>query len=91
MKKLFFSLSLLGIFLLLCLQTTQKPLIQGEIEKVKYQQNSISILVNSTEIIIFTSQILNLQKGDKIEVYGKKEIYKNKEQIIADKIIKIQE
>jgi hypothetical protein len=44
---------------------------------------------NSEEIILFTTKIIEVQKQDNIQVFGTKEVYRNKTQIIADKIILI--
>jgi len=91
-RYLLLAISVLAIFILLIIsQSNKKPILTGEIEKIKYSNNRIAILLknNNTEIILFTNKILNLKIKDKIEIYGRQEKYKNTTQIIADKIIKI--
>ena len=89
-QKLFFILTIMGILILLILTTTPKPIIEGKIKSIQHGNNKITIYLenNNQEIIIFTNKILNLQPKQNIKIYGKQEIYKNKTQIIADKIIK---
>ena len=89
-QKIFFILTITGILILLFLTQIQKPIIEGTISEIKYSQNKITILLKNqeTEIILFTENpLINLKENKQIAVYGKKEIYKNKPQIIADKII----
>tara|TARA_Y100000310_G_C20656328_1_gene802169 strand:- start:319 stop:603 length:285 start_codon:yes stop_codon:yes gene_type:complete len=90
-QKLFFILSILGILILLFLTTTTKPIIQGKVESINYGNNKITLQLenHNQEIILFSNQILNLQQGQDISIQGREEIYKNKTQIIADKIIKL--
>lgn len=90
--KILLLLSILGIFVLLTLSIfLQKPIIQGKISSINQKTKSISIYLenNSTEIILFTNKLINIQKQDNIQVYGKQEAYRNKTQIIANKIILI--
>ena len=89
LKKIFFILSLLSILLLLFLtQLNQEPIIQGKIKSIQYGNNKISVYLenSTTEIIIFTNKILDLKQQQEIKVWGKQETYKNKEQVVADKI-----
>lgn len=74
--------------MLLFITNTQKPIIQGKIEKIYFNTNSITIyLENSdTEIIIF-KKFLNLQENQTIQVFGKEDTYNGQKQIIANKII----
>lgn len=90
-QKLFFILSIIGILILLFLTTTSKPIIQGTIKEIKYGNNKITIQLenHNQEIILFSNKILNLQAGQNISIQGKQEVYKNKTQIIADKILKL--
>ena len=64
-----------------------KITLQGKIEKINfYPSSSLIFLENSKlEIIVFTNY-LELKKGDQIEIQGRKEVYKNKTQLIADRI-----
>ena len=88
-QKIFFIISILGILILLTLTQIQKPVAHGKIKSIQYSNNKISIILenNPKEIIIFTNKLLNLKQEQEIIIYGKQAIYKNQEQIIADKII----
>ncbi len=86
--KILFVLSLLGIlFLLLFSKISQKEQM-GTIESIQYSENKITIYLENSEIplIIFDNKILTLKKGDKIKFIGKDDLYKNKPQIIVDRI-----
>ena len=89
-QKTFFILSIIGILILLILsQTNSPPTIEGKIKSIKYGNNRIIINLenHNQEIIIFSTQLLNLQQGQESLIHGRQETYKNKTQIIADKII----
>ncbi len=88
-QKIFFILTILGILILLFLTQIKKPIIEGTISEIKYSQNKITILLENqeTEIILFDLKQFDFRQGQKITVYGTQETYKNKPQIIADKII----
>ncbi|MGC9309759.1 MAG: hypothetical protein ACP5D2_03650 [Candidatus Nanoarchaeia archaeon] len=85
--KLFLLLSLTFILLLLSISNHQT--ITGTITSIKYQQSRITITLNNSNLtyIIFTNQILNLKQGQTITIKGYEEEYKNKKQIIVNKII----
>ncbi len=88
-KKLVFILSIISIILLSLLSNHTE--IVGKIKNINYYPERIDIYLEDLNepIIIFTNKILNLSKEDIIRVEGTRETYKNKEQIIANKIIKI--
>jgi len=90
-KKILFILVILGILFLLILAKNQKPITQGKISSIAYKSNLITINLenNEQEIVLFTNKILDLKENQTIKVYGTQETYKNKKQIIADKIIKL--
>lgn len=92
-RKLILILSILGIFILLGLAIFLKesPIAQGKINSINFKTNSVSIYLdnNSTEIVLFTNKVLNLKKEDEVQIYGKQEVYRNKTQIIAEKIVKL--
>lgn len=81
-------LILLTINIIISEQTNYK--IRGEVKELHYTKNKITLKIeeDKNEYIIFTKEMLNLKKGDRIEIEGKKEFYKNKEQIIVNKIKK---
>ena len=87
-KKKYFSLTLLGILTLMLLGNFKESQT-GTIQEIKTSAKKTTILLqeNDIELIIFNSNI-NLQKGNIIKFYGKQDTYKNKEQIIIDKIWK---
>ena len=64
--------------------------IEGTISSINFYQNSISIYLEnySAELLLFTSDLIDLKKQDKIEAIGKLNIETNKTQLIVDKIIK---
>ena len=88
-QKTIFLISLFGILLLIFLTQTTKQTQIGTIKSIQYSNNKITIQLenNSVELILFDTTNINLSKGDTIKFQGKRETYKNKEQIIADKII----
>ncbi len=65
--------------------------IEGNIKSVDYGNNKITIYLNNKEnpIIVFENSILNLKNGDTIIAYGKNDLYRQKQQLIAEKIVKI--
>ncbi|MCK4997371.1 hypothetical protein KAS08_03625 [Candidatus Pacearchaeota archaeon] len=87
-KKKYFILTLLGILTLMLLGNFKESQT-GTIQEIKTSAKKTTILLqeNDIELIIFNSNI-NLQKGNIIKFYGKQDTYKNKEQIIIDKIWK---
>lgn len=87
-KKIFFILSLVGILFLIFLTQATKQIQTGTIKSIQTSNNKITINLenNSTELIIFNTPFINLKKGNAIEFQGKRNIYKNKEQIIIDKM-----
>ena len=93
-KNILLLLILLQIILLLFLsQSLSSTFQEGVLKEIRYSTNRISITLenNPIELIIFPNEILNIKKGDKIKFSGRKEIYQNKTQIIAYKIIKSNE
>ena len=88
LHKITFILSLLGILLLILLTQTTKQTQIATIESIQSSSNKIIIQIenNSAELIIFDTPFTNLKKGDIIEFQGRKDIYKNKTQIIIDKL-----
>jgi len=87
-EKIFFILSLTGILLIILLAQVTKQTQTGKISSIKYSPNKITIQLENFEepLILFDELSLNLKKGDKISFQGKEETYKNKKQIIVDKI-----
>ena len=91
-QKILFILSIITILLLTLLtQLNQKPITSGKIKEIKYQEKYIKISLEKeeTEMIAFTNSILNIKKGDNIDIYGKQDPYKGEKQIIINKIVKL--
>ena len=88
LAKITFILSLLGVLLLIFLTQTTKQTQIATIESISSSSNKIIIQIenNPAELIIFDTPFINLKKGDTIEFQGRQDIYKNKTQIIIDKI-----
>lgn len=88
MRKIIFLFSLIGILALIFITQTTKQTQEGTIKSIQISSNKITIQLEnySAELIIFDTNYLNLKKGDNIEFQGKRDTYKNKEQVIIDKI-----
>lgn len=63
----------------------------GVVKKIDYGNNKITIEIEGEEriIVIFDNENLNVNKGDKISVLGKGDVYRQTKQIIPDKIFKL--
>jgi hypothetical protein len=93
-KKLLFIISIFLIFILILLSTSINPLqYSGIIEKTNYNQDSISFYLKnlSIQFIIFTNKFIMLKENQQIKIQGKLEVYKNKTQVLVDKIALLQE
>ena len=88
LQKITFILSLLGILLLIFLTNTTKQTQIATIESIQSSNNKIIIQIenNSAELILFDTPLTNLKKGDTIEFQGRQDTYKNRTQIIIDKL-----
>jgi cell division protein FtsL len=88
--KRLFLLTILLIFVTIIITENNKDQIMGEVQKITYSTNKITLEIEDydEEVVLFTKKILDIKKSDKLKIYGKKNTYKNKEQIIAHKIIK---
>jgi len=80
-------LSLVGILTLIFLSTQQES-FTGKIQKIQYKENRIILCIENTssEFIVFSERFLNIKNGDIIEIYGRKDNYRGKPQVIVDKI-----
>ena len=85
--KITLTLSILGILILFPLTQT-KQINNGTIESIQFSKNKITIQLenNPTELILFDTSFTTLKKGDTIYFQGRRDTYKNKEQIIVDKL-----
>ena len=87
-QKTIFILALIGTLLLIFLANTTKQTQTGTIESIQSSNEKIIITLenNPTELILFDTSYINLSKGDTIKFQGRRDTYKNKEQIIVDKL-----
>ncbi|MFH1238345.1 MAG: hypothetical protein ABIH79_00360 [archaeon] len=90
-QKIIFIFSLIGILLIILLAQNTKQTQTGKINSIKYSEDIITIELENFEekLIIFDTNLINLKNSDRIEFQGRREIYKNEEQIIIDKIQKV--
>lgn len=81
-------MSLIGVLTLILTVQITKEIQTGIIKSIHPSNNKITIQLKnySTELVIFDTAPLKLKSGDIIDFQGKSEIYKNKKQIIVDKI-----
>jgi len=88
LERIFFILSIFGILILIFITQTTNVTHQGKIESVKSYSERIIIKIenSSTELVIFKINFIELKKGDLVEFQGRNDVYKNKEQIIINKI-----
>ncbi len=100
MKKIAFSITIIGIFILLVLLNHSKPIINpsnltdlqpnqkvsvtGEVLEEKYTKSSKILLINNKEIVCDLSCPKYLNKN--ISVLGLIDLYNSKKQIIALRI-----
>ena len=86
-SKITLILTLLGILLLIFLAQT-KPIQTATIKSVYSSPTKTTIQLenHSAELIIFDEIKLSLNKNDEIKFQGKASIYKNKKQIIIERI-----
>jgi len=89
LQKITFILSLLGILFLIFLAQTTKQTQTDTIQSIQFSDDKITIKLenNSAELILFDISYINLSKGDIIKFQGRKDVYKNKEQITVDKLL----
>ena len=87
-QKILFIIILFLILILLYTTSIQQPIAQGKISEIKYHNHliKISLYNNTNQFLIFTNKLVNIGKNQKIKIYGKQE-YKNKKEIIVNKII----
>ena len=90
LSKITFILSILSILLLIFLSKITIPIQTGTIDSIQFNENTIKIQLekNPTELILFETNFIPLKKGDSIKFQGRYDVYKNKTQIIVDKIFK---
>ena len=88
LTQLFLFLTILGILLLTILTQNQNPITEGIIKSVEVseKQTKIDLIGESRMLILFENLPKNLSKGQKVLIYGREETYRNKKQIIVDKI-----
>jgi len=90
-SKVLFQISIFLLLINMMLLESSKEPILGTIESIRYSNKKITLTLqeNNDTFIIFSEDFLNLNKNDKVKIYGTKNIYKKQEQIIISKLIKI--
>jgi len=90
-KKTLFLIAILLTLVILIVSLKSSPeSITGKISQVNYYSNSMSIyLYEKQEPIIIFDKVFNLKENQTITCYGRKEVYQNKTQFLADRIIEI--
>jgi DNA/RNA endonuclease YhcR with UshA esterase domain len=85
--KLNLILTLIGI-LIISFLAQSKPIQTGTILSIQTSQykTTIKLQNHEAELIIFDKVPLILKQGDQIKFQGKPDIYKNKKQIIIEKM-----
>jgi len=87
MAKITLVLTLSGILLLIFLAQT-KPIQTDTIKSIHYSPTKTTIQLENhpAKLILFDKINISLSKNDRIKFQGKSNIYKNKEQIIVERI-----
>jgi len=90
-SKVLFQISILLLLINMILLESSKEPILGTIESIRYSDKKITLTLqeNNDTFIIFTENFLDINKKDKVKVYGIKNIYRKQEQIIVSKLIKM--
>jgi DNA/RNA endonuclease YhcR with UshA esterase domain len=88
LTQLFLFLTILGILLLTIITQNQGPITEGIITslEISEKQTKIKLSDEPRELILFGNPSENLATGQKVIVYGREETYRNKQQILVDKI-----
>ncbi len=91
LKKILFISTILLLLINLIILNTNQVKQAGIINTIKYSNNKITITLtnNSNNYIIFTNELINIKKEDKVKIIGQQSTYKNQPQIIVHKLIKI--
>jgi len=91
LQKILFLLIITLLFINLIILDSNQLKISGRIKQIEYSNKKITLTLNvsKTPYIIFTNKILDIRKNDSITIIGQKSTYKNQQQIIVNKIIKI--
>jgi hypothetical protein len=87
-EKILFLITLSLILTTLIYTNNHEATKTGTIKSIKYANNRVTIYLDNNQIenIAFTKNIINLKENDKIKIIGKESVYKNKKQIIINKI-----
>ena len=89
-QSILLILSILGILILATLQMKTELILQGTVSSVEYGNGIIRInLEENKTLIIFTSEILNLEKGELLEFKANKGFSSNEGEILLDKLWKV--
>ena len=91
LQKLMLLTSILGISILILTTPAINKYQTATIKSIQSSNNKITIQTqnNETELILFDTTSTNLTKNEKIKFQGRRDLYKNKKQVIIDKLYKI--
>ncbi len=91
LEKLFFVLSILGIWVVIFVGGLIENNFEGEILDLKYLDGRLVLEVEGIEeeVIIFYSGIVDLKVGEVISFEGRRDSYNGREQIIVLDVFKL--
>lgn len=66
-------------------------LTQGQISKTNYNSDYLSFYLKNSSIqfIFFANKFIELKEGQEVQIKGKIDFYRNKTQVIVDKLISL--
>ncbi|MBC8435156.1 hypothetical protein H8D91_01495 [archaeon] len=87
-KQILLITSFILILFLIIFTQSFKDFDEGEISNIKISTTRTILNLKNNEMdFISFDKIENIEKCNKVKIYGKEELYKNKKQILIDKII----
>ncbi len=87
-KRILLIITIILIFIIILISTFQKNTYQGKITKIKnYNKRTIINLKNYSMDFVLFDNIRYLESCNSLKIEGEKNTYKNKSQIIINKII----
>lgn len=86
--KLIFAILLCLTLLIIITNNTKELVYSGFVQRIaiKEEITFLELKNSSLQFIVFTDDILDINKNDKIKLTGQKQIYNNQEQILVNKI-----
>jgi hypothetical protein len=87
-RKFLFLIVSLGILLIFIINLNIKTEVSGIISEIKYHNAGLTIKIDNNEFFIFEDKILDISKGDFVEMKIKEQTYKGEKQLLIEKITK---